>query len=102
MMAARVSDIKRKSPEGGRFQLAVSVVLAAGFLFAAMPSEAAHAVSPARPDAKALKEKIAENAAQDVEETGSIQSDTSTCSKSRQRLFVEGEGWIVRKVTTCY
>jgi hypothetical protein len=69
-----------------------------------MPAEAAHAVSSARPTAKVVQEKIAETAAKDVEETGSIQSDADTagCSKSRKRLFVEGEGWIVRKVTTCY
>ena len=24
------------------------------------------------------------------------------CSRARKRLWVEGEGWIVRKVTTCY
>lgn len=30
------------------------------------------------------------------------EDDASTaCSKSRKRLWVEGEGWIVRKVTTC-
>jgi hypothetical protein len=28
--------------------------------------------------------------------------DGKTCGQSRQRLFVEGEGWIVRRVTTCY
>ncbi len=27
--------------------------------------------------------------------------DTTTCSRSRRRLWVDGEGWIVRRVTTC-
>ena len=28
--------------------------------------------------------------------------DGKNCGQSRKRLFVEGEGWIVRRVTTCY
>ncbi|WP_210485552.1 hypothetical protein [Microvirga antarctica] len=28
--------------------------------------------------------------------------DGKSCGQSRKRLFVEGEGWIVRRVTTCY
>ena len=27
--------------------------------------------------------------------------ESGTCSKSRKRLWIQGEGWIVRKVTTC-
>ena len=27
--------------------------------------------------------------------------DVGNCFSSRRKLFVEGEGWIVRKVTTC-
>ncbi|GJE56347.1 MULTISPECIES: hypothetical protein [Methylobacterium] len=27
--------------------------------------------------------------------------DSATCSKSRKRLWVEGEGWIVRRITIC-
>lgn len=27
--------------------------------------------------------------------------DSATCSKPRKRLWVEGEGWIVRRVTIC-
>ncbi|WP_336489317.1 hypothetical protein [Methylobacterium nigriterrae] len=29
------------------------------------------------------------------------EDEASTCSRSRRRLWVEGEGWIVRRVTTC-
>ncbi|GBU18229.1 MULTISPECIES: hypothetical protein [Methylobacterium] len=32
-----------------------------------------------------------------VAETGEDQ----LCNRNRRRLFVEGEGWIVRRVTTC-
>ncbi|WP_243373882.1 hypothetical protein [Microvirga solisilvae] len=69
-----------------------------------MPADAAH-VPAERPVAKVIKSQTTTVAAQDVEETGSIKAQEAgdpTCSKSRKRLFVEGEGWIVRKVTTCY
>ena len=29
------------------------------------------------------------------------EDDSANCSKSRKRLWIEGEGWIVRKVTIC-
>ena len=27
--------------------------------------------------------------------------DLSNCSRARRRLWVDGEGWIVRRITTC-
>ena len=38
---------------------------------------------------------VAPVAATDSEE------DAASCSKSRKRLWIEGEGWVVRKVLTC-
>ena len=29
------------------------------------------------------------------------EDDGGTCSRIRRRLWVEGEGWIVRRITTC-
>lgn len=29
------------------------------------------------------------------------EDEAANCSRSRRRLWVEGEGWIVRRVTTC-
>ncbi|WP_244480165.1 hypothetical protein [Methylobacterium sp. Leaf465] len=29
------------------------------------------------------------------------EDESVNCSRSRKRLWVEGEGWIVRRVTTC-
>jgi hypothetical protein len=55
--------------------------------------------------AKPDKEPVTSVAVQDVETTSSIQTkpaNDGTCDISRKRLFVEGEGWIVRRVTTCY
>ncbi|MEZ0171465.1 hypothetical protein [Microvirga sp. TS319] len=71
---------------------------------APLPAEAARASREA-PVAQSVKAKGATVAAKDIEETGSLQTgsvDTSTCDRSRKRLFVKGEGWIVRRVTTCY
>ncbi|KQO49423.1 hypothetical protein ASF24_09805 [Methylobacterium sp. Leaf86] len=33
--------------------------------------------------------------------TVEAEDDALACTKSRKRLFVDGEGWIVRRVTTC-
>lgn len=27
--------------------------------------------------------------------------DDATCSRARRRLWIEGEGWVVRRITTC-
>lgn len=27
--------------------------------------------------------------------------DEASCSRARRRLWIEGEGWVVRRVTTC-
>lgn len=29
------------------------------------------------------------------------EDETGNCSRIRRRLWVEGEGWIVRRITTC-
>jgi len=52
-----------------------------------------------------VKEATTPVAAKDVETTSSIGTNGAGdpyCNVSRKRLFVEGEGWIVRRVTTCY
>ncbi|WP_147282358.1 hypothetical protein [Microvirga subterranea] len=54
---------------------------------------------------KQAAQKTTTLAAQDPETTSSIETgrnDDVACDRSRKRLWVEGEGWIVRRVTTCY
>lgn len=29
------------------------------------------------------------------------EDDLTNCTRARRRLFVDGEGWIVRRITTC-
>lgn len=105
MNALRASNKKRILPSGGWIEFIASLGLALGLAVMSLPAEAAHGASTERLAAKTLQQRATEVAAKDVEETGSVQEgtpDTSTCNRSRKRLFVEGEGWIVRKVTTCY
>jgi hypothetical protein len=56
--------------------------------------------------AKQAAQTVTSLAAKDPETTSSIAQDQNddgpTCDRSRKRLWVEGEGWIVRRVTTCY
>ena len=72
--------------------LAFAILIASGFAGGASAAPAAapgvtkvaEATSPARPAA-----------------AGDGEDDAGTCSRLRRRLWVEGEGWIVRRVTTC-
>lgn len=50
--------------------------------------------------------KAASGPARDVAATASVtapatEADDAQCSTSRKKLFVDGEGWIVRRVTIC-
>lgn len=96
---------KLNSLVASRIIFVASLGFMVGLITIPLPTEAAHAAPLEQLAAKTMKQKPTEVAAKDVEETGAIQADapdTSTCDRSRKRLFVEGEGWIVRKVTTCY
>jgi len=104
MATLKGSRAKRNSFFGGRSIFFASLGVAVGIAFAPLPTEAAPAVAREVP-AKSLKDKGTAVAVKDAEETGSIQTDATdapNCDRSRKRLFVEGEGWIVRRVTTCY
>jgi len=79
------------------------LTIAAGFGLASEGASAAHPGHGAAP--KPVSEVTTTVVAKDVETTSSIQANPAgdpSCSVSRKRLFVEGEGWIVRRVTTCY
>jgi hypothetical protein len=103
MMTVGAVAQKKMSPVSGGFKVIAVLAVAVGFGFAAERAEAAHpghgvAAKPAKEAATAI-------AAQDVETTSSITTKSAgdaACNVSRKRLFVEGEGWIVRRVTTCY
>ena len=103
MNRLNTSYVRRSVPLRGCLSWLAPTLVVAGLSLAALPVQAAQTVTPDRHDAKAGKEKVAALAAKDPETTSSIQPNTEpNCARSRQRLFVEGEGWIVRRVTTCY
>jgi len=60
------------------------------------------AAAPLEP--KAADRAAAAMAGKDPQTTSSVAVDPlpSNCQRSRKRLWVADEGWIVRKVTTCY
>jgi hypothetical protein len=104
MKTLGASSIQSKvSPLSGGLKLLAVLSIVAGAGLVVGTAEAAPASHAAA--AKPTKEAATSVAAKDVETTSSIQPTTGSnanCDISRKRLFVEGEGWIVRRVTTCY
>ena len=79
-----------------RFRLltAMSIALTVGassFSAEAMPGTEGSSTTAPHRDAELGKVAL----------TVEAEDETLACTKSRKRLFVDGEGWIVRRVTTC-
>ena len=112
-MTYLIPVLKRKIFPGcaGRRMLVLTLA-AIGIALAPLAAEASHGTSGAdqepRHGGRNIPARIADNAAVDGPAvTSSLQVRSSVdgppnCDRSRRRLFVEGEGWIVRRVTTCY
>jgi hypothetical protein len=68
----------------------------------AAPAKAATAAKPGKPNGavKAVAGRIGEPQAT-ASVTPPLAGDPS-CASARKRLWVESEGWVVRRVTTCY
>ncbi|MFE1601984.1 hypothetical protein [Methylobacterium sp. ID0610] len=80
-------------------RLTLLAALTAGASLATVPAFAAPAV-----DKTPAKAQGRSPAVRDVTATATTPEDAAddaTCTTARKRLFVEGEGWIVRRVTTC-
>ena len=85
---------------------ALSLIVGMGFV-----AEAAESSRTGKPPAgKAATVTTAyssskSRATSEPQATGSVPAvevENANCTKSRKRLWVEGEGWIVRRVTTCF
>jgi hypothetical protein len=103
MQTSGASARRRFSPLGGVLKIMAVLAVTAGFGLAAERTDAADAGRSVA--TKPAKEPVTVVAATDVETTSSIETksaDDASCDISRKRLFVEGKGWIVRRVTTCY
>jgi hypothetical protein len=80
-----------------------------GSMIAILPVASAEAAPHERPrastDVKLAGSKLAE-AVPDPLTTSSISKAAGDegpgCNRARRRLWVEGEGWVVRRVATCY
>jgi hypothetical protein len=104
MSALRASNDSENPAPSRKLKLFASAWFVGTLSLAALPAYAAsHDVD--RATAQPAREKVTALASQDPETTSSIRTGASedlNCARSRKRLFVEGEGWIVRRVTTCY
>ena len=50
----------------------------------------------------ATETKLAEATPQQVHPIAAVdRDDDASCSRARRRLWIEGEGWVVRRITTC-
>ncbi|WP_082494307.1 hypothetical protein [Methylobacterium sp. Leaf108] len=60
-------------------------------------------VQPATAASEAVTTKVAQVSSADTQPALSPDTgdDAANCSRARRRLWVDGEGWIVRRVTTC-
>ena len=61
-------------------------------------------VKAVKPPAAVVSAGAAKTAEQDPQVTSSVERGEVDpgCLRARKRLWVEGEGWVVRRVTTCF
>jgi hypothetical protein len=67
------------------------------------PAQAAQKAAHPAADLKAASAKLAQA---EPAATGSLSKapadEQPGCDRARRRLWIEGEGWVVRRVSTCY
>jgi hypothetical protein len=82
----------------------IFVALGTGLAEAAGPREKPPAPAVANPPITAYSSANSPATAEPAT-TGSVApaaDEDANCTRSRRRLWVEGEGWVVRRVTTCF
>ena len=105
MTASNLLNNRKILPWNGVLRFLAPVVILAGIAVASLPVQAAPAGPPATQAVSSSKDKVSAVAEKEPDTTGSVQPVANgdvACARSRKRLFVEGEGWIVRRVSTCY
>jgi hypothetical protein len=102
-----VSDVNT----GGRWETgalrACAIFLVSMMTVAAFPAEAAGTGAKgsraAAASAKTVPAVVADTTDRQPETTSAVSvSSDPACQRSRKRLWVDGEGWVVRRVTTCF
>ena len=80
--------------------------LLVGSTLLALPLAPAEAAQQERVRQAAVAEKATKLAEADPATTSSLSKasgeDEPACSRPRRRLWVEGEGWVVRRVSACH
>jgi hypothetical protein len=91
------------------FRNRAAAVAAGSALFvfwATLAGSAAEAVRPpVRATQAAAASELSRASTKEPETTSSVGTPAEgerECLRSRKRLWVEGEGWVVRRVTTCF
>ncbi|MCJ2062037.1 hypothetical protein MKK63_04885 [Methylobacterium sp. J-088] len=59
------------------------------------------ATAAAQAAADPIETKVADAGPQVHAIAGADRDDEASCSRTRRRLWIEGEGWVVRRITTC-
>ena len=63
---------------------------------------AAAQAAPGQAATPVAEAKLADATPQQVHPIAAVdRDDDATCSRMRRRLWIEGEGWVVRRITTC-
>ena len=75
--------------------------VAAGAFFLACVSLSGAQAAPAANQSSAEVSQLPNRPITAVAAMTDGDDDLTNCSRSRKRLWVDGEGWIVRRVTTC-
>jgi hypothetical protein len=86
----------------GAAGLAAGLVIFLPFASFSLPLAAASSPARATKPAAAMLDRAKTARVKDPETTSSVTPADDKCLRSRKRLWVEGEGWVVRRVATCF
>ena len=92
-----VANRLRVSAIAGAFVLVGTILTGAGLPGTLVTNAQAAPVANQGPG----KASVAAPAVTPVVAVSESEDESVNCSRSRKRLWIEGEGWIVRRVTTC-
>lgn len=70
-------------------------------LFGAVSAALILASAAAQAAAETAETKVADASPQVHATVNADRDDEASCSRARRRLWIEGEGWVVRRITTC-
>ncbi len=85
----------------GQVEMVIKTARSAHFLAGALMFGCAASSAMAAPSSAGRDVTQVAEAAQAKPPVAVDEDEPANCSKSRKRLWVEGEGWVVRRVTIC-